>query len=111
SPSSTRTFPAGTTAPTAPARRGTGGWWTIEGAAPMNVRPYRESDRAEYAAIRSAIDPERPVSLGEAAHQDAGWDSRRYYLARFVAEEPDGRISGWGQVAHLPWQFHPRKYG
>ncbi len=77
----------------------------------MKIRAYRDADLAAYVAIRNAVDPERPTSLEEARHDDARWDSRRYHMARFAAEDAGGRICGWGQVAHVPWHFHPRKYG
>jgi GNAT superfamily N-acetyltransferase len=83
----------------------------VSPATAIKVRALHDSDLAQYLAIRNAVAPERPISLEEARHDDARWDSQRYHRARFAAEEVGGRILGWGQIAHLPWHFHPRKYG
>jgi GNAT superfamily N-acetyltransferase len=61
-------------------------------------------------AISNAVDPSRPTSLADARHRDATWDVARYHLARYVADDGRGQVVGWGQVAHMPWQYHPRKY-
>jgi len=83
----------------------------VSPASAASVRAFQNPDLAAYVAIRNAVDSERPISLEEAQHDDARWDGQRYHLARFVAEQAGGRISGWGEIAHLPWHFHPRKYG
>src|SRR5438067_7351656 len=80
-------------------------------AAEMTVRKFLGPDLAEYVAIRNAVNRERPISVEDAQDDDARWDGQRYHLARYVAEEACGRISGWGEIAHIPWHFHPRKYG
>jgi hypothetical protein len=74
------------------------------------VRPFHQRDIPAWAALRSAVDPEQPLSVEELRQEDVSWDLQRYHRARFVAEEADGRLSGWAQLMHMPWHFHPDKY-
>jgi ribosomal protein S18 acetylase RimI-like enzyme len=83
---------------------------TASGAA-ARVRPFDVADLAACVAIGNAADPAQTTDLAAALHRDATWDRRRYHLARYVAETATGRVAGWGEVAHQPWQFHPRRYG
>ncbi|MBI3973313.1 MAG: GNAT family N-acetyltransferase [Chloroflexi bacterium] len=83
------------------------------------VRPFGAADLAACLAIGNAVDPAHPVSLADARRRDELWATERYHLVRFVADvageasnagDAGRRIVGWGQIAHAPWQFHPRKY-
>ena len=63
-------------------------------------------------AITNPMDPAHPVSLSEAhSRDDDAWNAERHYRSRYVAEAEGSGFSGWGQIAHTPWQFHPHKYG
>jgi mycothiol synthase len=42
--------------------------------------------------------------------RDLGDDRERLDLVRYEAEAADGSVAGWGQIGHLTWHFHPRKY-
>jgi GNAT superfamily N-acetyltransferase len=75
------------------------------------VRPFDAADLAACVAIGNAADPGHPTSLAAAQRREATWDGGRYHRTRYVAEDTTGRVVGWGEVAHEPWQFHPRKYG
>jgi mycothiol synthase len=75
------------------------------------VRPLGAADLAACVAIGNAVDPDHPTSLAAAQRRDATWDRERYDRVGYVTEAPTGRVVGWGEVAHQPWQFHPRKYG
>jgi GNAT superfamily N-acetyltransferase len=70
----------------------------------IRVRRLTESDLTDCLMISNAVDPAHSDILSEA------WNAERYHRSRFVATEEDGRILGWGQIAHTPWQFHPQKY-
>ena len=75
------------------------------------ARLFKAADLAACVAIGNAVDPDHPTSLAAAQHRDATWDAERYDRVRYVAEDATGRVAGWGEVAHEPWQFHPRTYG
>jgi GNAT superfamily N-acetyltransferase len=80
-------------------------------SAPNRVRRFAEPDLAACLAISNALDPASQVSLPEAQREDAAWNATRYHRSRYVAEDASGRILGWGEIAHTPWQSHPDKYG
>jgi GNAT superfamily N-acetyltransferase len=75
------------------------------------VRPFGEADLVACLAITNAVDPARSITLAEAQRNDDTWNVGRYHRSRYVAEEAGGRIVGWGELVHTPWQFHPDKYG
>jgi GNAT superfamily N-acetyltransferase len=82
------------------------------------IRAFAPSDLPSVVAIVNANHPNHPTSLDEA--QAAMRDADRLELIRYVAEDATaggasvGRgtttMIGWGQVAHMPWMFHARKY-
>jgi len=82
------------------------------------IRPFAPSDLPGVVAITNANHPNHPTSLDEA--RSAMRDADRLELTRYVADDAtaDGAdaghdtttVIGWGQIAHLPWMFHARKY-
>jgi GNAT superfamily N-acetyltransferase len=90
------------------------GWKEADEAMPVTaarVRPFGAADLAACVAISNAVDPTHSTSLAAAQRRDAMWDRQHYHLARFVAQDAAEGVVGWGEVAHEPWQFHPRQYG
>lgn len=76
----------------------------------VTLRPFRESDYPRLVEIGNLCHPEHRKHEEQLRHRDHSWDDGRYERLRLVAEEETGRVLGWGQVNHMPWQFHPRKY-
>ena len=77
----------------------------------LHFRPFVDEDHVRAVEIGSAIYPDSPRSLEVARHDDSIWDSERFFRVRLVAEDESGRVVAWGQLRHMPWQFHPQKYG
>ncbi len=61
-------------------------------------------------AVTNAIFPDDPRDLDDVRRRDQLWDGERYDLLRLVGENESGRIVAWGQLNHLPHQFHPFKF-
>lgn len=76
----------------------------------VRVRPFRDEDYPRYVEIANAVTPEFVQTVDEARHHDAAWDSARFHRRRVVAEGEGGRLVGWGEVGHMPDQFHPDRY-
>jgi GNAT superfamily N-acetyltransferase len=76
----------------------------------VSIRPFKDEYGA-LIAIQKAIDPDEEGSVEHWRFDDEQWRHDRYFKDRLVAETADGEIVGWGQVYHMPWQFHPHKYG
>lgn len=76
----------------------------------MNIRPFN-GEYDEVIAIQKAIDPaaSRTGSVENWRFDDEAWRHDRYFKERFVTED-GGRIVGWGQVYHMPLQYHADKY-
>ena len=72
------------------------------------IRRYRSDDLADWVALRAAIEGRGPT-VDEARHVEDSWRHELFYRDRVVAATRD-RLVGWGQVAHVPWQFHPHRY-
>ena len=74
----------------------------------VKIRPF-DGEYEQLIAIQKAIDPDEGGSVENWRFDDENWRHDRYFKERLVAEE-DGKIVGWGQVYHMPWQFHADKY-
>jgi mycothiol synthase len=77
---------------------------------PVRLRLFEDRDYAGIAAVASAVFPGDPRDPVDVRRRDRLWDGARYDLHRLVAENPSGQIVAWGQLNHLPHQFHPHKY-
>jgi GNAT superfamily N-acetyltransferase len=89
---------------------------TTGGGVKLRLRPIdvaRDADRLVEIANKNA--PERVRSADDWRYYDAQWDSTKFERYRFAAELDTGPQRGLlvasGGVSHMPWQFHPRKYG
>jgi GNAT superfamily N-acetyltransferase len=90
----------------------------------VNIRPFNGEYR-EIIAVQKAIDPDESNSEDGWRFGDDHWRSE-HFKERLVAavpsapttaeavssQNPQGaeKIVAWGQVFHMPWQFHPDKY-
>jgi len=75
----------------------------------MTLRPFA-GEYEQLIAIQKAIDPDEGSSVEGWRFRDESWRHDRYFLERYVVVGPEGKTVGWGQVFHMPWQFHPEKY-
>ncbi|MDQ3702339.1 MAG: GNAT family N-acetyltransferase [Chloroflexota bacterium] len=75
----------------------------------VTIRQF-DGEYTPIIAIQKAINPDEQGSVEEWRFGDQQWRHDRYFQRRFVAEAPNGKIVAWGQVFHMPWQFHPHKY-
>jgi GNAT superfamily N-acetyltransferase len=73
------------------------------------LRAFAPADYVSVIAVNRASYPDYTESLEEWRHWDESWDSSKYFKERVVAED-GGRVVGWGQVSHMPWQFLADKY-
>lgn len=74
-------------------------------------RPFDPDDYERLVEIANANQPDDLTSVEGMRHWDNSWDTSRFDRLRIVADDPAGRIVGSGQINHIPYQFHPRKYG
>jgi len=77
-------------------------------SAGLIVRPFAERDYARQAAIGAAINPGLDRGLAWYRHCDQSWDPSLRRL-QLVAER-DNLVVGWGDVGHMWWAYHPRKF-
>ncbi len=77
---------------------------------PLRLRTFEDADYSRFAEIKTATDPDYPLSLELARYYDSVWDERRFARFRLTAETTDGQVVGFGQFSHMPDQFHPDKY-
>lgn len=84
---------------------------TARDTIPVTFRPFAAGDYERLVEIANANDPDDLTSAEAMRHWDSSWDTSRYDRLRIVAEDPAGRVVGSGQINHMQYQFHPRKYG
>ena len=77
---------------------------------PVRIRLFNDQDYPGMVAVTNAIFPDDPRNVDDVRRRDQLWDSERYDLLRLVCENAFGQIVAWGQLNHLPHQFHPRKF-
>jgi L-amino acid N-acyltransferase YncA len=76
----------------------------------VRLRLFNDRDYAGMVGVANAIFPDDPRSVDDVRRRDRLWDRERYDLLRLVGEDAAGRIVAWGQLNHLPHQFHPQKF-
>jgi GNAT superfamily N-acetyltransferase len=72
------------------------------------IREFTPADYDDLAALAVTINPEAATTADSARYRDRTRE-RRVRLRRLVAEA-DGRLVAMGQVMHIWWNFHPRRY-
>src|SRR5438094_2221181 len=76
----------------------------------LKIRPFRDDDRPTIVEIHNRILPDEPMTVERMRYRDSVWDSGRYLRLRLVTKGPAGLVVAWGQIAHAPWRFHPRRF-
>jgi mycothiol synthase len=74
----------------------------------LHIRPFEDRDYERQAAIGAAISPGFDRGLPWYQHTGQHWDPGLLRM-RLVAE-CDNLVVGWGDVAHMWWAYHPRKF-
>jgi GNAT superfamily N-acetyltransferase len=73
------------------------------------IRAFEDRDYERLPEINAAVDPRSSWTTESLRYRDATREPRERQL-RIVAEvQPDG-VVGYGQVGHIWWAFHPRRY-
>lgn len=84
------------------------------GAEEIVIRAFRDDDCAALARIRSAIQPDLPVTPEEVRQDFNRIDRTRYVSEWLVAEVPGTggteEVVGEASYRHSPWAYHPDKY-
>ncbi|HUG56601.1 MAG TPA: GNAT family N-acetyltransferase, partial [Candidatus Limnocylindrales bacterium] len=73
------------------------------------VRPFAPDDYAAYVEVANRSYPEYGWTVEELRHEDDGWDHKRYFRVRLVAEA-DGAVVGAAEVHHSRGSFNPDTY-
>ncbi len=76
----------------------------------VHVRPFRDADYPRFVEIANTVVPEFRQNEAEARRRDETWDRERYHRDRVVADDETGCVVGWGEIGHMPDQFHPDRY-
>lgn len=78
----------------------------------IEIRPFADRDYEGAVAVSNAIFPDRPWTVDELRYEDDHLTRGQYALERHVAvDRRTGVFAGYGEIRHLPWNFHPRKFG
>jgi GNAT superfamily N-acetyltransferase len=72
------------------------------------IRPFTELDYDALLEIGARVHPEAPPNREAVLFRD-GIRKPEHRLVRLVYER-DGQVVAWGQVGHMWWAFHPRRY-
>jgi len=81
-------------------------------SADVEIRPFEERDYEAVVAVSNAVFPDRPWTADELRYEDTHLDRTKYALERYVAvDRQAGGTCGYGEIRHLPWNFHSRKFG
>ncbi len=80
--------------------------------AEFEIRPFEKRDYETVVAVSNAVFPDRPWTVDEVRYEDEHLDRTKYALERYVAvDRRSGGSCAYGEIRHLPWNFHPRKFG
>lgn len=78
----------------------------------LEIRPFTSQDYEALVEIANAIFPDAPTTVAAVRFEDDHWDSAKYLHQRYVAcERSIGRVIGIAGLQHIPWNFHPQKFG
>lgn len=80
--------------------------------ADIEIRPFEDRDYEAVVAVSNAVFPDRPWAAEELRYEDGHLDRGKNALERYVAvDRRTDVLAGYGEIRHLPWNFHPRKFG
>jgi len=75
------------------------------------IRPFEDHDYEGMVAVRNAVLPDRPTTVEEIRYDDEHFD-KKFVNERYVAfGSRNAAIRGYAELWHVPWAFHPRKFG
>lgn len=78
----------------------------------IEIRPFGDRDYEAVVAVSNAIFPDRPWTVDELRYEDDHLVQGQYALERHVGiDRRTGDLAGYGEIRHLPWNFHPQKFG
>lgn len=77
---------------------------------PLRFRPFAEGDYETIVAIRNQVDRDDPTTVADVRYSDSIWETDRFDRLRLMAEDETGRVVGFGQINHIPYEFHPQRY-
>src|SRR5947209_9755898 len=83
-------------------------WWLATMSAGM-LRPFEDRDYPRLAAIGATIEPTHARDVDWYQRLDRTRDTHERHLR--LVWETDGQVVAWGEVGHMWWGFHPRKFG
>lgn len=77
----------------------------------ITIRPFEDRDYQGIADVGNAVLPDRPTTVEELRYDDEHFD-KKFVHERYVAVGPGSSgIHGYSELWHIPWAFHPRKFG
>jgi len=79
--------------------------------ASVDLRPFEASDYPALVEIANLVYPDHPTTVEDERHDDGTWDVQRYFRRRYVAEASSGGVVATAIAHHLPWGFHPQRFG
>jgi GNAT superfamily N-acetyltransferase len=82
----------------------------MSAVAAVTLRPFEERDYGRMLEIRNTIFTDYRASERELRHWDSSWEADKYFRRRVVAEDAAGYVVAFGQVSHIPHQFHADRY-
>jgi len=77
----------------------------------VTIRLFGTPDYEAVVAVNNAVFPDRPSTPEEWRYDDEHFE-KKYVNERYVAAQPgSGEILGFAGFWHVPWAYHPRKFG
>lgn len=76
------------------------------------IRPFYRTtpDYERYVALLNSIDSDQPASVAYEQRQDREWPAEQL-RERLLILDLDGTALAAADYHHMPWSYHPRKFG
>ena len=76
----------------------------------VEIRGFEPKDYPRMVEISNLLYPTHRSTVKEARFDDDHFD-KKYFLHRWVAEDPEGAgVVAVADLSHMPWNFHPHKF-
>ena len=76
----------------------------------VEIRDFEPKDYPRMVEISNLLYAPHRSTEAEARFDDEHFD-KKYFLRRWVAEDPASREAvATGEISHMPWSFHPQKF-
>src|SRR3989441_5777667 len=76
----------------------------------VTIRDFEPKDYPRMVEISNLVYPTHRSTVKEARFDDEHFD-KKYFLHRWVAEDPEGAgVVAVADLSHMPWNFHPHKF-